>query len=416
MKIRSDVEMIHGAKNSILYDTARERINLLNEPASRIISLLKRGYTKDAIVCELKQYFATDSSDVEDDVSEILNYCQSIGVLTNSETEDTNSKLSGLHNIEPHPFRRVWCELTNNCNLRCLHCYAKSGEGHAQNLDINDTLSFLKAIGERGCKELQLTGGEPFLRKDIWKIVSYIRTLNIESVEIFTNLTLVTKEDVKLMKEYGVKIATTFLGPNEKVHDLITQGNGSFAKLISAIEMIQDEEIPLQGAIIVLRQNEKYITQIKEFLGKRQITFRAPDDVRPIGRGKNKCIHPLNPEAKRTNPDFKFSRFTFYYAHIFNSCWGHLLMLRADGKVILCPHARDFVVGDVIQQSMDEILDSDLLKKYWTLTVDQIDTCRDCEYRYFCEDCRPLAFYENKGLYSKMPRCTYNPYNGVWTQ
>ena len=414
IKLKPYIEIIYGNKNSILYDLSKEKIYLLNKSAAQIMALLKEWHTKDSIITAFKKFFAHHSDSIESDVIDVLNFCKTIGILTNNE--DDNFKLDFLRNIEQYPLKRVWCELTNNCNLKCFHCYAEAGEKNTQDLDIKNIYSFLAGISKKGCKELQLTGGEPFLRKDIWEIVSYIKTLNIDSIEIFTNLTLVTKNDIKLMKEYGVKIATTFLGPNEEIHDLLTQKKGSFTHLISTAELIQEQEIQLQAAIIVVRQNEKHVAQIKKFLSKRQIKYRTPDDVRPVGRGKNENICPLNCESKRTTPDFKLNRSTFYYAQQFNSCWGHLLMMRADGKIILCPHARDFVIGDIKQQSMDEILNSDLLKKYWTLTVDQIDTCRDCEYRYFCEDCRPLAFYENTGLYSKMPRCTYNPYKGMWNQ
>lgn len=412
IKLKTHIEIIYGKKNSILYDPEKERIYTLNKSASQILTLLKEWRTIDSIIVTFKKHFAHDSPSIENDVIAVLNFCRSRGILTSNEDEICELKF--LQIIDQLPFKRVWCELTNNCNLKCLHCYANAGEKNIQDLDIKNIYSFIDGISKKGCKELQLTGGEPFLRKDIWEIVSHIKTLNIDCIEIFTNLTLVTKNDINLMKEHGVKIATTFLGPNEEIHDSITQRKGSFANLISSVEKIQNYDIPLQVAIIVMRQNEKYITQIKEFLDKRQITYRMPDDVRPVGRGENRCIHPLNRESKRIKPDFNFNKFTFYYAQKYNSCWGHLLMLRADGKIILCPHARDFVVGDIKQQSMDEIMKSDLLEKYWTLTIDQVDICRDCEYRYFCEDCRPLAFYENTGLYSKMPRCTYNPYTGIW--
>jgi predicted nucleotidyltransferase len=44
----------------------------------------------------------------------------------------------------------------------------------------------------------------------------------------------------------------------------------------------------------------------------------------------------------------------------------------------------------------------------------KINTCKDCEFRFACKDCRPLAFAENANISEKTPRCTYNPYEGKW--
>ncbi|HLT42986.1 MAG TPA: hypothetical protein VKZ95_09805, partial [Sphingobacteriaceae bacterium] len=42
-----------------------------------------------------------------------------------------------------------------------------------------------------------------------------------------------------------------------------------------------------------------------------------------------------------------------------------------------------------------------------------VDVCKDCEFRYICQDCR--AYLKNSDdLYSKPLKCTYNPYEGVW--
>ena len=68
-------------------------------------------------------------------------------------------------------------------------------------------------------------------------------------------------------------------------------------------------------------------------------------------------------------------------------------------------------------QELDEILQSPKLNETWELTKDKVLVCKDCEYRYACFDCRPLAADSNYGMnYSNAPapRCTYNPYTGEW--
>jgi len=53
-------------------------------------------------------------------------------------------------------------------------------------------------------------------------------------------------------------------------------------------------------------------------------------------------------------------------------------------------------------------------KKYWNITKDQIDICKDCEFRHICTDCR--AYIEDpKNIYSKPLKCGYNPYTNDWS-
>lgn len=53
---------------------------------------------------------------------------------------------------------------------------------------------------------------------------------------------------------------------------------------------------------------------------------------------------------------------------------------------------------------------SDLETEYWTIKKDDIDICKDCEFRYICSDCRVQV--EHK--YARPNTCIYNPYTNKW--
>ena len=42
--------------------------------------------------------------------------------------------------------------------------------------------------------------------------------------------------------------------------------------------------------------------------------------------------------------------------------------------------------------------------------------CKDCEYRFACKDCRPLAKSVDGCQNGKNPRCKYDPYTGNWNK
>ena len=98
---------------------------------------------------------------------------------------------------------------------------------------------------------------------------------------------------------------------------------------------------------------------------------------------------------------------TFYLmSQNMNSCLYRKISLDRQGNVRNCPSAPekyDLKIG------LRNILQSDEFRKYWTIKKDDIDTCRDCEYRYNCLDCR--FHTKDGGLYSKPATCQYDPYN-----
>lgn len=71
--------------------------------------------------------------------------------------------------------------------------------------------------------------------------------------------------------------------------------------------------------------------------------------------------------------------------------------------------------GNIKDTTLQEALDHPDFKKYWNVTKDQIEVCKDCEFRYICTDCR--AYIENpEDMYSKPLKCGYNPYTAEWAE
>lgn len=71
--------------------------------------------------------------------------------------------------------------------------------------------------------------------------------------------------------------------------------------------------------------------------------------------------------------------------------------------------------GNIKDTTLQEALDQPDFKKYWNVTKDQIEVCKDCEFRYICTDCR--AYTEHpENMYAKPLKCGYNPYTCEWEE
>lgn len=95
-----------------------------------------------------------------------------------------------------------------------------------------------------------------------------------------------------------------------------------------------------------------------------------------------------------------------------NSCLNGKISVDAAGEIRNCPSMpRSF--GNVAETSLHAALASSGFRDPWAISKDQVETCRDCEFRYVCTDCRAFVRAEG-GAFAKPATCAYDPYTATW--
>jgi len=97
-----------------------------------------------------------------------------------------------------------------------------------------------------------------------------------------------------------------------------------------------------------------------------------------------------------------------------NSCLNKKISIDKDGNIKNClAMSQNF--GNIKDTKIEEALNHPDFKKYWNITKDQIEVCKDCEFRHICTDCRAYI-EEPDNQYSKPLKCGYDPYTNVWEE
>lgn len=103
----------------------------------------------------------------------------------------------------------------------------------------------------------------------------------------------------------------------------------------------------------------------------------------------------------------------------YNSCLYKKIGIDIEGNIKNCPLMPDHY-GNIRDTSLEKVLEMAGFKKYWNLTKDHIEICKDCEFRYICTDCRAFTekTHQNKeGLDTSKPlKCGYDPYTEEWKE
>lgn len=135
---------------------------------------------------------------------------------------------------------QVAFDVTNKCNLRCLHCYNESGENIQSNNELTDEeiISLVDEFCSVGVLNFCFCGGEPLLRKDlIINCTQKLRKSGVPNVAMVTNGLLLTEEVAFELKEAGLTtIQISLDGATAESHDRLRNKEGVYKKTIQAIK------------------------------------------------------------------------------------------------------------------------------------------------------------------------------------
>lgn len=415
--LNPDCFLVKGVSRGAIYDLKSGNVYSVDGLSMKIIESLDLGG-------EFSQVLNLDKSLNSKDVLSYLDgLCEKgLGRWEKVFTAKVPTAIPAMNEILKYTLH---LELTNNCNLRCVHCFNESGVTKA-NLknepSLNQWENAIKDAYSMNCRRVQFIGGEPFLRRRLmFKLISFARDVGYKSLEISSNGTLMSDSDFKVLKEYDVNLALSFYSHQPQIHDLITTRNGSWERTLRIIKKALKFDIGLRISIVAMKQNEQDTKQTEAFLKSLGVKNVKSTTIEPAGRGCDENLTPVDICKKQVRSRPYFAK---TYQNIFlrnktgHNCFLEQICVGADGSVYPCLAERKVSYGNIRFNSLNEILLSETAQKFRHLNKNHIDVCRDCEYRYCCFDCRVRAkdYLGGNDFHAKPWWCTYNPYTGKWNQ
>lgn len=348
-----------------------------------------------------------------------------------------------------YPYSAIW-KINSNCNLRCKHCYFYDGEQYDSKNDLSTEQIFevVKQLADAGIVEIRLTGGEVFLRKDIFKIIEFIKNLNI-SVVITTNGTTLTDEQIKktsqLLNPKTDFIRVSLDGADASVNDL-TRGDGNFIKTVETVKSLVKQNLNVFISTTVTKWNVKTLSDIYQFteaLGAKQITlikiipmsetqYALVPEFDELVAACAELYKGLNGHEENIVDNRLFAASDFVHQNFskelilkeikkqkldeqklikFHCNEDKSFYIDSDGLVYLCPLAADhklFPLGDLKKETLEETFKKrnenllfqkrDLSKSY----------CGECKMVYFCRGgCTVLSYLKSNDINSPSGNCKF---------
>ena len=175
----------------------------------------------------------------------------------------------------PEGLRELWLQVNNACNLACTHCLVSSGPGGLPGLAPEALVRIVDRAAALGLERLYLTGGEPFLRRDLFALLRHATgDLGLDAI-VLTNATVWSeriRRDLAGLNRERVKFQVSLDGARPETNDRI-RGAGTFGKALAGATELAGLGFEVSLTTVTTERNLAELPEIPRLV--RQVGARS---------------------------------------------------------------------------------------------------------------------------------------------
>lgn len=198
-------------------------------------------------------------------------------------------------------FQHAQLEVTGKCNMACKHC--RAWEEARVDLPLKTIETVVEFVMTEADDDFRMTisGGEPFLRKDLPDIVALAVSRGVEDIIITTNGSLVNIDSLKPLSDLGLRnlcIQVSIDSPNPEEHDTFRLHRGAFDKAVTALDLASSVGLVASLRATLTADRISQIDGLIALAVEHGATRVGIGSVIPVGRGKENELG-MRPEEKK---------------------------------------------------------------------------------------------------------------------
>ena len=175
---------------------------------------------------------------------------------------------------------RLWVYTNFDCNLACSYCaVASSPRARARRIGLDRFTALVDEAVEEGFTELYVTGGEPFVERDVVAMLEYAAA-RIETVCLTNAMLFTGRRRAELARLAGLErltLQSSVDGARPATHDA-ARGEGSWAKAMDGIAYARELGLPVRVAMTETPSNAGEVADLLALLSELDV----PLAVRPL--------------------------------------------------------------------------------------------------------------------------------------
>ena len=450
---RPEVSVCREGANGILFDPDAIREKTVNATGLAIWTAMDgTARTEDLAAALAEQCEGTSAADVLPDVAVFAEELRRDGfALASAVSRPAPLPAEDYSWLREAP-RALDLSLTGRCNLRCAYCFYADEMVGRRDLPAERWLAFFKELESLAVRTLTLSGGEIFMRPDLWSLIDGLVAARMR-YGILTNGTLLTEDAVARLGQEGRRrrldsIQVSIDGSCAAIHDA-SRGKGSFEKALRGLRLLKAAGFPATARVTVNRHNVGDLENVARLLlddvGLARI---GTNDAMPMGTGCARredivLLPEQRPEAMRSLAKLEreypgriqATAGSLALWHMFREmeeakasgqktrrwkmgclsscgCMFAKLAVHHDGMIVPCNMLAAASLGTIGETPIRAIWqDHPLLAEMRTrgqIPMGQVPGCAGCEWIPYCSGGCPAAEYTRTGeMNVANPECCY---------
>ncbi len=322
----------------------------------------------------------------------------------------------------------ITIELTDACNLHCVHCYRLKKNSKDRNfINSEKLLPLIKEFSRETTVVVEFTGGEPLLHPDFSKIVN-IAAHNFEIIGILTNGTYLPErilEEIMHLKNkffWGISLDSHM----PSYHDRFRGKKGAWQATVENIRKLIRKGFRVRVAMSITPQNISHISKVAELcislgvemftyspvlpFGRADLMFWDPSDLQRLHNEDQK----VREKYQRIIPIVQIEKFG--EEGVMKNCGAGWKTLTIDPEF----RVRPCVMADISEDIIGKIKEEDIYDLYVffrkvkektnfyaNLNPPTKNICGNCKFLNFCSPCMLRAKLVNKKNLIKKEHCKW---------
>lgn len=260
----------------------------INEISAEIIQQFNGTKTYSDVV----EFFAEKYNELKDTVDTIIQTFIIDLKKCGFEIKEQNTPLS--HEIATLIHSNIYplvasIELTENCNLRCRHCYGEFSSYKHKEIPFHQLKPMFQSLHEIGVLTVELTGGDPSVYPYTAEAIDTAFDEGIESVMLLTNGVKLEKKLIDVIIKYKDKmfVQIDLHSLDETYNNWFTCSKNILEKAKNNIATLTNQGVQVRVCSMITPKNYHEVFDIAEWSYNHGAILYAPSIVVELGRAIN---------------------------------------------------------------------------------------------------------------------------------
>lgn len=381
----------------------------LNATGAEIIRSINGTRTYDEVIALLSEKYNEKYDVVDMKVTEfIMNLSKQHGIDVIYSRVPKHISYEIVDEKSMYP-KVVTLELTDRCNIKCLHCYGDYGKVGNHDMSLDDIKKVLFQFEELGVHTIELTGGEITIHPDLKEILLYTLSLRYDQISFLSNGIALTEEimDIIIQNKSRFVVQIDIHSLDDDYLHWFTKAPRTLDRIKRNIMKLAENNVKMRTATVITRRNMKEIEEIADWVHSLNIEHFGISPVLSLGRamGADNDLYLTSDdmvllEEKLNIINNKYSNFISIIdsnrseSKNCGALTSHCVVSsRGDVKICTMDNLKyfDSSIGNVLEKDIKTLYheNRDYILAFFNMPSPQLDSseCMSCPNIYYCSAC-----------------------------